>query len=208
MFERFTDQARGVVDAARDEARLMHHAHIGTEHLLVGLARGDDEAAALLHRYGLTGERARAEVVRMVGMGTDGDSAQLPFTPAARDALELTLSEAMLLGHERADAAHLLLAILRQPDALARRILLGAGAAPRDVRAELIRGLDDRPRAAAPAPQGAARVRLDDAIVGELGHPAVDGRLLLEILERRGAVAAWLRERGVDETAVRRMLGQ
>jgi ATP-dependent Clp protease ATP-binding subunit ClpC len=209
MFERFTDQARGVVDAARDEARLMHHAHIGTEHLLVGLARGEDEAAALLHRYGLSGERARAEVVRMVGMGTDGDSGQLPFTPAAHDALELTLTEAMQLGHERADAAHLLLAILRQPDALARRILLGAGAAPRDVRAELIRGLGDRPRTVAQAPpRGAATVRLDEAMVGELGHPAVDGRLLLEILERRGAVAAWLRERGVDEAAVRRMLGR
>jgi ATP-dependent Clp protease ATP-binding subunit ClpA len=207
MFERFTDQARGVVDAARDEARLMHHAHIGTEHLLVGLARGEDEAAALLHRYGLTGERARAEVVRMVGMGTDGDT-EPPFTPAARDALELTLSEAMRLGHERADAAHLLLAILRQRDALARRILLGAGAAPRDVRAELIRGLDERPRAVPQDPSGAVVVRLDETVVGDLGHPNVDGRLLLEILERRGAVAAWLRERGVDEAAVRRMLGR
>jgi ATP-dependent Clp protease ATP-binding subunit ClpC len=193
MFERFTDQAREVVEVARDEARLMHHAHVGTEHLLVALARvGDDDAGALLHRYGLTGERARAEVVQMVGMGDATDRGRLELTPAAHDALEQTLSEAMRLGHERAGAAHLLLAILRQPDALARRILLAAGATPRDVRAELIGRLGERPASAAPEPGGAA----------------VDGRVLLEILERRGAVAAWLRERGVDEAAVRGMLGE
>jgi ATP-dependent Clp protease ATP-binding subunit ClpA len=208
MFERFTDQAREVVDAARDEARLMRHAHIGTEHLLVGLARGEDDTAAILHRHGLTGERARAEVVRMVGMGDDGERGQLAFTPAAHDALQQTLNEAMRLGHERVDAGHLLLAILRQPDALARRILLGAGAAPRDVRAELIRRLSERPSTVARDPGGAVMVRLDEAVVGDLGHPGVDGRLLLEILERHGAVAAWLRERGVDEASVRRMLGE
>ncbi|WP_028060878.1 Clp protease N-terminal domain-containing protein [Candidatus Solirubrobacter pratensis] len=207
MFERFTDQARDVVDAARDEARLMRHAHIGTEHLLVGIARGEDDAAALLHRHGLTGERARAEVVRMVGMGEDGERGQLAFTPAAHDALHQTIEEAMRLGHERADAAHLLLAILRQPDALARRILLGAGAAPRDVRAELTRRLGERPATAPHEPAGIVSVRLDGAVAGELGNPGVDGRLLLEILQRHGAVAAWLRERGVDEAAVRRMLG-
>jgi ATP-dependent Clp protease ATP-binding subunit ClpC len=192
MFERFTEPSREVVELAQEEAHLMRHAHVGTEHLLVALARGEDDSAVLLHRHGLTGERTRAEVVRMVGMGEDGGSGQLPFTPAAHDALKQTLNEAMRLGHERADPAHLLLAILRQPDALARRILLGAGAAPRDVRAELTARLNERPRTAASEP----------------GGTAVDGRLLLEILERRGAVAAWLRERGVDEAAVRRMLGQ
>jgi ATP-dependent Clp protease ATP-binding subunit ClpC len=208
MFERFTDQAREVVTVARDEARLMRHAHVGTEHLLVALARvGDEDAAVLLHRHGLTGESARAEVVRMVGMGSGGERGELPLTPAAHDALQQTLNEAMRLGHEQADAGHLLMAILRQPDALARRILLGAGAAPRDVRAELIQRLSRRPRTAPRDPDGPVTVRLDEAAIGDLGAPSVDGRLLLEILERRGAVAAWLRERGVDEAAVRRMLG-
>jgi ATP-dependent Clp protease ATP-binding subunit ClpC len=209
MFERFTDQAREVVDVARDEARLMHHAHVGTEHLLVALARvGDDDAAVLLHRHGLTGERARAEVVQMVGMGTTTGGGQLAFTPAAHDALQQTLNEAMRLGHERADPAHLLLAILRQPDALARRILLGAGAAPRDVRTELTERLSRRPRAVPRDAAESVTVRLDETVLGDLGHPSVDGRVLLEILERRGAVAAWLRERGVDEAAVRAMLGE
>jgi ATP-dependent Clp protease ATP-binding subunit ClpC len=189
MFERFTEPAREIVELAQEEAHLMRHAHVGTEHLLVALARaGDQDAGGLLVRYGLTGEKARAEVVRVAGLGDGGVSGRLPLTPAAHDALDSALREAMLLGHERVEPPHLLLGILRQSDALARRILLGAGAAPRDVRAELIERLGG-PRLAEPA-----------------GQREPDGRLLLEILERRGAVAAWLRERGVDEEAVRRML--
>jgi ATP-dependent Clp protease ATP-binding subunit ClpC len=188
MFERFTDQARKVVVLAEEEARLMRHGHIGTEHLLVGLARGEEEAAVMLHRFGLSGDSARAEVVQLVGMGEHTERGGLPFTPAAKDALEQAVGEAMRLGHEHADSAHLLLAILRQPDAIARRMLLSAGAAPRDVRNELIEQLSGQPR---------------DAF-----SPRDDARLLLELLERNGAVAAWLRERGVDEDAVRRMLGE
>jgi len=208
MLERLTAEAREVLRIAHEEAHLMRHGHIGTEHMLVGLANGEEDAAVLLHRHGLTAERARAEVVQMVGMGDHQAGGQLPFTPAAKDALEQTVGEAMRLGHEQAEPAHLLLAILRQPDALARRLLLGAGAAPRDVRAELIERLSAKPRVLARDPGEPIAVRLDEEVVGDLGNPRVDGRLLLEILDRRGAVAAWLRERGVDEDAVRRMLGE
>jgi ATP-dependent Clp protease ATP-binding subunit ClpA len=142
----------------------------------------------MLHRFGLSGDKARAEVVQLVGMGDHAQGGGLPFTPAAKDALEMAIGEAMRLGHEHADSAHLLLAILRQPDAIARRMLISAGAAPRDVRNELIERVSGKPR--------------------DLGGPREDGRRLLEILERNGAVAAWLRERGVDEEAVRRMLGE
>ena len=204
MFERFTQAARDVVAVAQDEARLMHHAHVGTEHMVVALARGDGDAAELLHRIGLTGDKARAEVVQLVGMGDHPVSGELPFTPAARAALEQALGEAMRLGHERVDAAHLLLAILRQSDAVARRMLLGAGATPSAVRTELIERLSAHPLVVAGEP---VTVRLGEAILGDLGRPGVDGRVLLEILRRGGAVAAWLRERGVDEAAVRRMLG-
>jgi ATP-dependent Clp protease ATP-binding subunit ClpA len=208
MFERFTPQAREIARVAFEEARLMRHAHIGTEHLLVALARGEDDAAALLHRHGLTGESARAEVVKLAGMGETVADGQLPFTPAAKDALEQTLEEAMRLGHENAEPGHILLAILRQQDALARRMLLAAGAAPRDVRAELIERLARKPRSLPRDPGAPVGVWLDEVPIGDLGHPNVDGRLLLEMLERHGAVAAWLRERGVDEAAVRRMLGE
>jgi ATP-dependent Clp protease ATP-binding subunit ClpC len=182
----------------------MQHAHIGTEHLLVGLARGDEEAAAMLHRFGLSGDAARAEVVQLVGMGEHTRGGGLPFTPAAKDALELAVGEAMRLGHEHADSAHLLLAILRQPDAIARRMLISAGAAPRDVRNELIERMSAKPR----DPGDPIGVVLGETPIGDLGNARADGRMLLAILQRNGAVAAWLRERGIDEAAVRRMLGE
>jgi ATP-dependent Clp protease ATP-binding subunit ClpC len=205
MIERLTPRAREVLAVAQQEAHLMQHEHIGTEHLLVGLARGDEEAAAMLHRFGLSGDAARAEVVRVVGMGEHRQGGGLPFTPAAKDALEQSVVEAMQTGHEYADSAHLLLAMLRQPDAVARRMLVSAGAAPRDVRRELIDRMTAKPR---PQPGDPVGVVVGEARIGDLGNPRVDGRLLLEILDRRGAVAAWLRERGVDEEAVRRMLGE
>jgi ATP-dependent Clp protease ATP-binding subunit ClpC len=208
VFDRFTPPAREVVRVARAEAHLMHHAHVGTEHMVVGLAHGEEDAAVVLHRIGLTGDRARAEVVRLVGMGDHLTGGELPFTPAAKDALERALSEAMRLGHERVDSAHLLLAILRQSDAVARRMLVSAGAAPSDVRNELIERLGARPRALARDPGPPLTVRLGEAVVGDLGQPSVDARVLLEILQRGGAVAAWLREHGVDEVAVRYMVGE
>ena len=189
----------------------MHHPHVGTEHLLVGLAHGDDDAAVLLHRVGLTADRARAEVVRLIGMGDHAAGGELPFTPAAGDALERALSEAMRLGHGEVAPAHLLLAVMRQPEAVARRLLMSAGAAPSEVRHELIERLNARPRAPADDPGAPAQpvmVQLGEAMVGELGQPSVDARLLLAMLQRGGAVAAWLRERGVDEAAVRYLLGQ
>ena len=190
MLERFTEPARAVVALAHEEARLMRHSHVGTEHLLVALARTGDDVLAL---YGLTGERARADVVRAIGMGAEAGAGERPLTPAARDALDTTLHEAMRLGHDHVEPTHLLLGIVRQPDGVARRILLAAGATPSDVREQVARRLGARP-AGPHTPQ--------------LGNPQADGHALLAILERRGAVAAWLRERGVDEAAVRAMLGE
>jgi ATP-dependent Clp protease ATP-binding subunit ClpA len=193
MFERFTDHARQVVVLAQEEARLMRHGHIGTEHLLVGLARVDDDVASpMLQDHGLTGEKARAEVVAIVGIGNAEPGGQIPFTPAAHDALEATLRESLELGHDRVEPAHLLLGVLRQRDGVARRVLSGVGANPPEARAEVVS------RLAQTTTQPADQLRT----------PQLDGDLLLQILERGGAVAAWLRERGVDEHAVRRMLGE
>jgi ATP-dependent Clp protease ATP-binding subunit ClpC len=193
MFERFTDQARQVVVLAQEEARLMRHGHIGTEHLLVALARVDDEVATpMLADHGLTAEKARAEVVAIIGVGNAEPGGQLPFTPAAHDAVEATLRESLELGHDRVEPAHLLLGVLRQRDGVARRVLAGAGAHPTESREEVERRL----AALAGAPHGPLR------------SPLADGELLLQLLERDGAVASWLRERGVDEAAVHRMLGE
>jgi ATP-dependent Clp protease ATP-binding subunit ClpC len=192
MFERFTDQARQVVVLAQEEARLMRHGHIGTEHLLVALARvGDDVATPMLADHGLTPEKTRAEVVAIIGVGNAEPGGQLPFTPAAHDALGATLRESLELGHDRVEPAHLLLGVLRQRDSVARRVLAAAGAHPTESREEVERRLAETSGEALP-----------------LRSPLADGELLVQILERDGAVAAWLRERGVDEQAVRRMLGE
>jgi len=192
MFERFTDQARQVVVLAQEEARLMRHGHIGTEHLLVGLARvGDEVATPMLAEHGLTPEKTRAEVVAIIGVGNVEPGGQLPFTPAAHDALEATLRESLELGHDRVDPAHLLLGVLRQRDSVARRVLAAAGAHPTESREEVERRLAETTGESLPR-----------------RSPLADGELLLQILEHGGAVAAWLRERGVDEQAVRRMLGE
>jgi ATP-dependent Clp protease ATP-binding subunit ClpC len=193
MFERFTDQARQVVVLAQEEARLMRHGHIGTEHLLVALARVEDDVASpMLADHGLTAEKARAEVVAIIGVGNAEPGGQLPFTPAAHDALEATLRESLELGHDRVEPAHLLLGVLRQRDGVARRVLAGAGAHPTESRDEVERRL----------------AAVSGTTHDQLRSPFADGELLLQILEHDGAVAAWLRERGVDEAAVRRMLGE
>ena len=198
VLEHFTEQARAVVTLAEEEARLMRHERVGTEHLLVGLARaGGDDATAVLGEHDLTGEKTRALVVRLVGLGDEVESGgEVAFSPAARDALEAAWQEAMQLGHDRVEPSHLLLATIRPQDAVARRVVTTAGATPREMRSEILRRLGEREQPAAPT-HAPARPE----------SPRADGEALLAILERHGAVAAWLRERGVDEHAVRRMLG-
>ena len=190
MFERFTDQARNVPVVALEEAQLMRHGQIGTEHLLVALA----EIPAL----GLTRQRARAEVVKIVGVGEAEPIAQgtTPFTDAAKAALDASVHEAMKLGHTQVEPEHILLGILRQRDGVALRVL---GTGPRELREAVIRDLG------AP-PDDALVVRVGAEALGDLGNPRADARLLLAILEQGGPIAAWLRERGVDEAAVRRLL--
>jgi ATP-dependent Clp protease ATP-binding subunit ClpC len=188
MYERFTDAARQTVTDAREEARLMRHGHVGTEHLLVALA----EQPAL----GLTRERARAEVVKVVGLGDERGSEPIPFTAAAQSALDAALPEAMQLGHSMVEPEHIVLGVLRQRDGVAVRVLAAAGAGPRELREAVIRELA-APRA------GAVAVGIGDE---RLGTVRADTRALLTILAGDGPVAAWLRERGVTEDAVRRFL--
>jgi ATP-dependent Clp protease ATP-binding subunit ClpC len=125
MFDRFTAEARQAVMRAQEESRLMHHGHVGTEHFLVALAQEPE-----LARLGLDRQRARAEVVKTVGLG-DVDPelhGQIPFTAAAKEALNDALGEAMRLGQGQIRPGHLLLAVLKQrePDFQRRRDDLGA----------------------------------------------------------------------------------
>src|SRR5256714_8054548 len=184
MLEHFTDPAREVVRVAGEEARLMRHGRVGTEHLLVALATlGDDPASAVVRAHGLTGEKARAAVVGVVGLGDEAaGGGEVTFSPAARDALEGAWAEAMRLGHTRVEPAHLMLAILRPQDAIARRVLTTAGATPPAVRTEILRRLHQPRRPPAPP-----------------RRPRTGGDALLAVLERNGAPPARCRGRAVRE---------
>src|SRR6266540_2156871 len=110
MFERFTERARQVVVLAQDEARLLRHNYIGTEHILLGLLReAEGLAARVLESLDITAEEVRAQVARIVGLGEEFSSGQIPFTPRGKRVLELSLREAISLGHSYIGTEHILL---------------------------------------------------------------------------------------------------
>jgi ATP-dependent Clp protease ATP-binding subunit ClpA len=128
MFERFTDQARRAVVLAQEEARLLNHNYIGTEHLLLGLLHeGEGTAARALESMGITAEAARSVVEARVGRGTGQPSGHIPFTPAAKKSLEGSLREAVGLGHDYIGTGHILLAIIRTGEGVAVEALVSLG---------------------------------------------------------------------------------
>src|SRR5688500_18289252 len=117
MFERFTERARQVVVLAQDEARALRHNYIGTEHLLLGLLRGEEGLAArVLESFDVTLEEVRALVARIVGEGEEVTTGQIPFTPHAKKVLELSLREAVSLKHNYIGTEHILLGLVRKND--------------------------------------------------------------------------------------------
>jgi ATP-dependent Clp protease ATP-binding subunit ClpA len=125
VFERFTERARQVVVLAQDEARLLKHNYIGTEHLLLGLLREEEGLAArVLESLNVSVEPVRDQVARIVGQGEEVTSGQIPFTPRAKKVLELSLREALALGHEYIGTEHILLGVAREREGVAARILL------------------------------------------------------------------------------------
>jgi len=137
VFERFTERARQVVVLAQDEARLLRHDYIGTEHLLLGLLREEEGIAArALESLDVTLEEVRAQVGRIVGEGDEVATGQIPFTPRAKKTLELSLREALAIGHNYIGTEHVLLGLARENEGVAMRILLDLG-----VDAERIRNV-------------------------------------------------------------------
>ena len=135
MFERFTDDARRVVVLAQEEARLLHHNHIGTEHLLLGLLReGDGVAAGALTSSGVTLEAARAEVAALVEPGEPAASESVPFTDRAKTVLDLSRREARRLRADRIGPQHLLLGIIRERQGVAAQAIARLGIDLSDLR--------------------------------------------------------------------------
>ncbi|MBN6055455.1 Clp protease [Nonomuraea sp. RK-328] len=129
MFERFSDRARRVVVLAQEEARMLNHNYIGTEHILLGLLHagdGDDIATRALNGFGVELGPVRRYVERQVGRGTKGPPGHIPFTPRAKKVLELSLREALQLRHNYIGTEHILLGLIRESDGLAAQALLHA----------------------------------------------------------------------------------
>jgi len=136
MFERFTDEARQVVVFAQEEGRTLNHSYIGTEHLLLGLLRAEwGVAAEVLEDVGVGLERARAQVVELVGRG-DGPppAGQIPFTPRSKKTLELSLRASRARGGSYIDTEHILLGLLDEDEGIAVRVLTDMGVDPGRIR--------------------------------------------------------------------------
>ena len=140
MFERFTDRARRVLTYAQEEARLLNHSFIGTEHILLGLLReGDGLGAEALRELGISLEAAREEVESVIGLAGTAPSGSPPFTPRAKKVLELSLREALQMNHSYIGTEHILLGLVREGDGVAATVLVNLGADLARVRQEVIR---------------------------------------------------------------------
>jgi ATP-dependent Clp protease ATP-binding subunit ClpC len=139
MFERFTDRARRVVVLAQEEARLLNHSYIGTEHILLGLIHeGEGVAAKALESLGISLEAVRSQVEEIIGQGGSSPSGHIPFTPRAKKVLELSLREALQLGHNYIGTEHILLGLIREGEGVAAQVLVKLGADLSRVRQQVI----------------------------------------------------------------------
>jgi ATP-dependent Clp protease ATP-binding subunit ClpA len=159
MFERFTDRARRVVVLAQEEARLLNHNYIGTEHLLLGLAHeGQGVAAKALEVLGIRLEALRSQVEEIIGRGESeaASSGHIPFTPRAKKVLELSLRESQQLGHNYIGTEHVLLGLIREGEGVAAQVLVKLGADLSRARGLVIQLLSGY----AGGPEAVARTRL------------------------------------------------
>ncbi|MBI5231755.1 MAG: AAA family ATPase, partial [Coriobacteriales bacterium] len=139
MFERFTEKARRVVVYAQEEARMLNQNYIGTEHLLLGLIREQDGIAAkALESLSISLEDVHAQVEDLIGRGTFVPTGHIPFTPRAKKVLELSLREALQLGHNYIGTEHILLGLIREGEGVAAQVLLNLGADLDKVRSAVI----------------------------------------------------------------------
>ena len=157
MFERFTDRARRVIVLAQDEAKLLNHNYIGTEHLLLGLIHeGEGVAAKALEQMGISLQAAREQVVEIMGQGQQVPSGHIPFSPRAKRVLELSLREALQMNHNYIGTEHILLGLVREGEGVAAQVLLKLGADLGRVRStviQLLAGYQGKEASMAGAPE-------------------------------------------------------
>ncbi len=181
MFERFTDRARRVVVLAQEEARLLNHNYIGTEHILLGLIHeGEGVAAKALESLSISLEAVRSQVEDIIGQGGSSPSGHIPFTPRAKKVLELSLREALQLGHNYIGTEHILLGLIREGEGVAAQVLVKLGADLSRVRQQVIQllsGYSGPSGSAGGATEGGGKA---SATSGGSGQDAPSGSLILD----------------------------
>src|SRR5881394_4610455 len=177
MFERFTDRARRVVVLAQEEARMLNHNYIGTEHILLGLIHeGEGVAAKALESLGISLEAVRQQVEEIIGQGQQAPSGHIPFTPRAKKVLELSLREALQLGHNYIGTEHILLGLIREGEGVAAQVLVKLGADLSRVRQQVIQLLSGY-SGSAPAEGASGK---PGAAAGSGGGESPSGSLVLD----------------------------
>ncbi|MGO4680002.1 ATP-dependent Clp protease ATP-binding subunit [Microbacterium sp. 2MCAF23] len=232
MFERFTDRARRVVVLAQEEAKMLNHNYIGTEHILLGLIHeGEGAAAKALESLGISLESVREQVQDIIGQGQQQPTGHIPFTPRAKKVLELSLREALQLGHNYIGTEHILLGLIREGEGVAAQVLVKLGADLNKVRQQVIQMLSGSPGREPAAVSGAAHDSSQQQAQGgsqvldqfgrNLTQAARDGKLdpvigrekeierVMQILSRRSKNnPVLIGEPGVGKTAVVEGLAQ
>jgi len=205
MFERFTDRARRVVVLAQEEARMLNHDHVGTEHILLALIReGGGVAARALQSLGITEEAARQKVEEVVGRGQPGPQQEnLPFTPRAKKTLQLSLREAIALGHAYIGTEHILLGLVRVEEGVAMQVLSDLALDPIVVRQKVIQLVRARQARDEPG-TGRATGRGKRKLVSELRGRLDSLEWRLSVLEQRVGTTPDLGQLDQEITQVRR----
>ena len=231
MFERFTDRARRVLVLAQEEARDLNHSFIGTEHILLGLIReGEGVAAKALDSLGVTFEAVREKVEEAIGSNGNPTPGSPPFTPRAKKVLELSLREALQLGHSYIGTEHMLLGLVREGDGVAAQVLIQLGADLARVRQQVIQMMSGQPgkdqgSAAASSSKSDGDSSSGSAVLDQFGRNltqlARDGKLdplvgrekeierVMQVLSRRSKNnPVLIGEPGVGKTAIVEGLAQ
>ena len=225
MFERFTDRARRVVVLAQEEAKMLNHNYIGTEHILLGLIHeGEGVAAKALESLGISLDAVREQVQDIIGQGQQQPTGHIPFTPRAKKVLELSLREALQLGHNYIGTEHILLGLIREGEGVAAQVLVKLGADLNKVRQQVIQllnGYQSKEPAGTAAESTPSTSLVLDQFGRNLTQAAREGKLdpvigrekeierLMQVLSRRTKNnPVLIGEPGVGKTAVVEGLAQ
>ncbi|MDO5051784.1 MAG: ATP-dependent Clp protease ATP-binding subunit [Pseudoclavibacter sp.] len=230
MFERFTDRARRVIVLAQEEAKMLNHNYIGTEHILLGLIHeGEGVAAKALESLDISLDAVREQVQDIIGQGQQRPTGHIPFTPRAKKVLELSLREALQLGHNYIGTEHILLGLIREGEGVAAQVLVKLGADLNRVRQQVIQllsGFQGKEQVAAgPGGEQAAPTGKGSAVLDQFGRnltqAAAESRLdpvigrekqierVMQVLSRRSKNnPVLIGEPGVGKTAVVEGLAQ